>query len=542
MFLHLQVGDFVTIGLLVVLEGLLSADNALVMAVMVLGLPRRDHHKALRYGLVGGFALRVAATLLAAYLIEVAWIKLAGGVYLGYLTWSHFRQSGGSEGRQGPPKARPGFGLSTFWATVVRVEVVNLAFSIDSILVAVAMSPKLAVVLAGGILGIIAMRLVVGQLLELIRRYPALVDGAFVIIGWVALKLSIEYAHEIRPDRLAGAAQHLAEPHRHHLRHCLPVCTPAPAGRRRRRGGGVAGATRRRLSGPYRIVRDRRSRRIGAPTQVSGRPARRAEPCIELATRESDTAVPQPAAPPGCPLCKGWYGRCFIGPWAESGARRIAHFGRKKSASRGHSASTGTILIRRGRPVSQLSHAQSFPADGPPPWGSVVAGPAAHAAPEAWFAVWTRSRHEATVFQQLAGKGLEAFLPTVARWSYWKDRRKRVDWPLFPGYCFVRTAPTDTLRVRTCVGVVSIVSFEGRPASIPDDEIDGVRRLIGSDLRFDPCPLVHEGDSVEVIRGPLRGVVGRLVRKGAHARLIVSVGLIGQGVMVDVDAGHVRAY
>jgi len=194
-FFDLHAPDFVTIGLLVVLEGLLSADNALVMAIMVLGLPAAAHQKALRYGLIGGFAFRVAATLLASQLIAVAWIKLLGGLYLAYLTWSHFRSHG--EDRHEPPKARPGFGLSAFWATVVRVELVNLAFSIDSILVAVAMSRKLAVVLAGGVLGIIAMRLVVGKLLQLIKRYPALVDGAFVIIGWVALKLVAEYLHEI---------------------------------------------------------------------------------------------------------------------------------------------------------------------------------------------------------------------------------------------------------------------------------------------------------------------------------------------------------
>jgi YkoY family integral membrane protein len=188
--------DFVTIGLLVVLEGLLSADNALVMAIMILGLPRSEHGKALRYGLVGGFAFRIAATLLAVYLIGFIWIKLAGGVYLAYLTVSHFRHAGGAEDRRTPPKARPMLGLSAFWATVLRVEVVNLAFSIDSILVAVAMSRKLSVVLAGGILGIIAMRLIVGQLLEIIRRYPALVDGAFVIIAWVSAKLVIEYAHD----------------------------------------------------------------------------------------------------------------------------------------------------------------------------------------------------------------------------------------------------------------------------------------------------------------------------------------------------------
>jgi transcription antitermination factor NusG len=160
----------------------------------------------------------------------------------------------------------------------------------------------------------------------------------------------------------------------------------------------------------------------------------------------------------------------------------------------------------------------------------------------AWYAVWTRGRHEAAVFQQLAGKGVEAFLPTITRWSHWKDRKKQIRWPLFPGYCFARIEPADSLRVLNCAGVVSLVSFEGTPAPIPDREIDGIRTLVESDLRFDPCPLIQEGDLVEVVCGPLRGVVGRLVRKGSHARLVLSVGLIGQGVMVEVDAGDVRPY
>ncbi len=192
-----QAGDLVTIGLLIVLEGLLSADNALVMAIMVLGLPRDQHHKALRYGLIGGFAFRTIATLLAAYLIQVAWVKLAGGLYLLYLTYTHFRSRGHDEDRHAPPKAKPAFGLSAFWATVIRVELVNLAFSIDSILVAVAVSSKLWVVVTGGILGIIAMRVVAGQLIELIKRYPAIVDGAFIIIAWVGVKLVVEYLHVI---------------------------------------------------------------------------------------------------------------------------------------------------------------------------------------------------------------------------------------------------------------------------------------------------------------------------------------------------------
>jgi len=187
--------DLVTIALLVALEGLLSADNALVIAVMVLGLPKEQRQAALRYGLVGAFVLRVLATLLAVYLIQLGWVKLAGGLYLMYLTYSHFWSGESAEERRAPPKATPWLGLNAFWATVVRVELVNLAFSIDSILVAVAMSPKRWVVMAGGILGIVAMRLVVGQLLALIERYPAIVDGAFVIIAWVGAKLILDYLH-----------------------------------------------------------------------------------------------------------------------------------------------------------------------------------------------------------------------------------------------------------------------------------------------------------------------------------------------------------
>src|SRR3989475_2459683 len=159
-----------------------------------------------------------------------------------------------------------------------------------------------------------------------------------------------------------------------------------------------------------------------------------------------------------------------------------------------------------------------------------------------WFAIWTRSRHEQVVREQLERKQVEAFLPTITRWSRWKDRKKKIDWPLFPGYCFAKFDPDDALSVLKCTGVVNIVSFEGRPAPIPEYELDSIRVLVGSDLQFDPCPMIHEGMMVEVTHGPLRGVVGRLVRKGAHARLILAVDLIGQGVSVDVDAADVKPY
>jgi transcription antitermination factor NusG len=160
----------------------------------------------------------------------------------------------------------------------------------------------------------------------------------------------------------------------------------------------------------------------------------------------------------------------------------------------------------------------------------------------AWYAVWTRSRHEQVVREQLEGKGFEAFLPTITRWSRWKDRKKKVDWPLFPGYCFARFGTRDRLPILKCTGVVSIVAFNGEIVPIPDYEIDSIRRLVQSDLQFDPCPLIREGTMVEVVHGPLKGVVGRLLRKGAHARLVLAVDLIGQAVSVEVDAADVRAY
>ena len=188
--------DLVTIALLVVLECLLSADNALVIAIMVLGLPKRQQAQALRYGLVGGFAMRTAATLLAVYLIQLIFVKLLGCLYLLYLAHAHFFRHEHGKDRRQAPMARPWLGMSAFWATVVRVELVNLAFSIDSILVAVAMSPKPWVVVTGGILGIVAMRVVAGQLIALVQRYPAIIDGAFIIIAWIGIKLALEYLHE----------------------------------------------------------------------------------------------------------------------------------------------------------------------------------------------------------------------------------------------------------------------------------------------------------------------------------------------------------
>ena len=158
-----------------------------------------------------------------------------------------------------------------------------------------------------------------------------------------------------------------------------------------------------------------------------------------------------------------------------------------------------------------------------------------------WYAVWTRSRHEQVVRTQLDEKGVAAFLPTMTRWSRWKDRKKQIDVPLFPGYVFARFEPGERLSVLKCSGVVSIVSFNGEPAPVPDHEIESIRTLVASTLPYDPCPTIKTGTLVEVSHGPLKGVVGRLTRKGTQSRLILSVDLIGQAVSVQVDAADVKA-
>ena len=191
-----QATDLLTIALLVILEGLLSADNALVLAIIVLGLPKKDQRKALQYGILGAFFFRILAILLAVHLIQVGWVKLIGAGYLLWLSYSHFfGHRGEGEDRRTIRPATSWLGLSPFWGTVAKVELTDIVFAIDSILVAVAMSDKIWVIVTGGLLGIVAMRLVIGQLLVIVRRYPSLVDGAFIIIAWIGIKLLIEYLH-----------------------------------------------------------------------------------------------------------------------------------------------------------------------------------------------------------------------------------------------------------------------------------------------------------------------------------------------------------
>jgi transcription termination/antitermination protein NusG len=156
-----------------------------------------------------------------------------------------------------------------------------------------------------------------------------------------------------------------------------------------------------------------------------------------------------------------------------------------------------------------------------------------------WYAILTRSRHEKTVRDQLLRADVETFLPLYGRWSQWKDRKKLIDFPLFPGYCFARFALADQFRVRNIRGVAGVLGNNGHPEAIPGGEVDALRRLIVSRFRIDPHPFLDVGDTVEVVRGPLAGVRGRLVRKDSATRLVISVTLIRQSVVVLIHPGDV---
>lgn len=189
-----------TILWLIVLEGLLSADNALVLAVLVRHLPKNQRKRALRYGIAGAFIFRFIAILLSSYLMQFWFLEVFGGLYLLYLAAKHFLSVGDSDGVGVEGKKSKGF-----WATVVSVELADIAFSIDSILAAVAMGLGLPraireipvmgidvwvwVVFIGGVLGIITMRYVAGYFILLLEKFPGLAHGAYGLVAWIGLQL-----------------------------------------------------------------------------------------------------------------------------------------------------------------------------------------------------------------------------------------------------------------------------------------------------------------------------------------------------------------
>jgi len=174
--------------------------------------------------------------------------------------------------------------------------------------------------------------------------------------------------------------------------------------------------------------------------------------------------------------------------------------------------------------------------DDPAPGVSVGAEPA-----PAWYVLRTRSRHEKTVNTQLIERKVETFLPLVERWSRWKDRRKKIAFPLFPGYCFARFPLVERLRVLNVVGVAGLVGCGGPPEPVPDAEIAAIQHLAATTLQYDPHPFLTEGMDVEVVRGPLAGIRGKLLRKDRVTRLVLAVTLIRQAAVVEIHPADVVA-
>ncbi|NRF93113.1 TerC family protein [Paenibacillus frigoriresistens] len=171
------------IGTLVILEGLLSADNALVLAVMVKHLPKEQQKKALFYGLLGAYIFRFVAIGVGTFLVQITWIKVLGGAYLLWIAISNLFFKKKEEDGEVQNK-----GLS-FWRTVLAVEVMDIAFSVDSVLAAFGVSDQVWVLFLGGIIGVLMMRGVAQVFLKLIDKIPELEKAAFILIIIIGLKM-----------------------------------------------------------------------------------------------------------------------------------------------------------------------------------------------------------------------------------------------------------------------------------------------------------------------------------------------------------------
>lgn len=153
----------------------------------------------------------------------------------------------------------------------------------------------------------------------------------------------------------------------------------------------------------------------------------------------------------------------------------------------------------------------------------------------AWYAIYTRHQHEKVVAQALTRKGFETFLPLYAITRRWRDRTKVVSLPLFPCYVFLKGGIERRLDLITTPGIHALVSSAGEPSPIPPNEIEGIRRVVGSSFHVEPYPFLKCGQRVEVKTGPLAGVQGILVRKKSHYRLVLSVEMLGKAVSVEVN-------
>ncbi|MBI1333036.1 MAG: hypothetical protein GC165_09165 [Armatimonadetes bacterium] len=205
----IEVRDLASIAALAVLEGLLSADNALVLAIMVKHLPHDRQKKALLYGLGGAFVFRFLAILFATIVLKQWWLQALGALYLMFVTGKHF--FGAAACRDVKPVERG------FWATVVVVEITDIAFAVDSVLAGITFvgndQTKIWVVFFGAIVGIVLLRFAASVFIRLLEKYPSLDHVAYLLVGWVGVKLAL----------ISGNSWSEADPTRFHIPELSPM-------------------------------------------------------------------------------------------------------------------------------------------------------------------------------------------------------------------------------------------------------------------------------------------------------------------------------
>jgi transcription antitermination factor NusG len=158
-----------------------------------------------------------------------------------------------------------------------------------------------------------------------------------------------------------------------------------------------------------------------------------------------------------------------------------------------------------------------------------------------WYAAYTCANHEKRVREQLEQRSVESFLPVYETVRRWKDRRMKLQLPLFPGYVFVRMALADRLRVLQVPSVARLVGFNGHLSALPDEEIEGLKKGLASGVRAEPHPFLTVGRRVRMKSGPLAGMQGILLRRKGSFRVVISIDLIQRAVAVDAEAADVEA-
>jgi YkoY family integral membrane protein len=191
--------DLMVVLVLIVLEGLLSCDNAVVLALLVKHLPPEQRGRALRYGIIGAYVFRIIALMLAVWIMSQWYLKVLGGLYLVWLGATFFLKKKAAEPAAGeePPPVRRWFGLNPFWSTVIAVELTDIVFSVDSIAAAVALTDKLWVLIVGALAGILVMRFAAQGFVVLLEKFPRLEACAFAAVLFIGLKLTAELPGDV---------------------------------------------------------------------------------------------------------------------------------------------------------------------------------------------------------------------------------------------------------------------------------------------------------------------------------------------------------